>query len=96
MYIVTEHTVHVLIIDISLSLFLSSYFILSEAVDQLVSTSEQLHQTMGIPLSKNTAGLNEEDSQADLDQPPSQPTSPGNCMYIYMYLYRENFCMKII
>ncbi|XP_019849716.1 PREDICTED: MYCBP-associated protein-like isoform X2 [Amphimedon queenslandica] len=57
--------------------YIKTYFLLCEAIDTLVSTSEHLRQVMGLPSkdSPSAGGLQEEESQSELDQ-SSQPSSP--------------------
>jgi hypothetical protein len=54
--------------------YIKTYFILCEAVDQIVNTSDRLRHVMGLPLKE--MDIQDEDSMAEMD-PPSQPSSPA-------------------
>ena len=63
-----------IIYNITTQLFFS-YSLLCEAVDQIVTTADHLRQVMGLP--SRDIGVQDEGSNAELEQPPSQPCSPG-------------------
>ena len=61
-----------------------SYSLLCEAVDEIVTTGDHLRQVMGLP-SRDT-GVQDEGSIAELEQPPSQPISPGITYNVSLFL----------
>ena len=68
-----------------------SYFLLCEAVDQLVHTSDHLQQTMGLPT--RDVGIQEEESSPELDT-PSQPASPAGI--VKCNIDAKYFCKAVV
>ena len=59
--------------------------LLCAAVDQMTYTATHLRHIMGLP-AREHSGIEESGSSGlDEPRPPSQPTSPGVCIYVCAY-----------